>query len=121
MSPICTAPTTTDQADCPEKGEVNGAGDKPNRHDVLTGSQADGTAFAAGEDRTRGTGRARRKAPPGRVSIVVRDDELRNLEHLTSARPHGASSRLIQTPAATACCIVARTDLCDRGERQHRT
>jgi hypothetical protein len=36
-----------------EKGEViNGAGDKPNRHDVLTGSQADGTAFAAGEDRT---------------------------------------------------------------------
>jgi hypothetical protein len=36
-----------------EKGEIiNGAGDKPNRHDVLTGSQADGTAFAAGEDRT---------------------------------------------------------------------
>ena len=36
-----------------EKGEVvNGAGDKPNRHDVLTGSQTDGTAFAAGEDRT---------------------------------------------------------------------
>ena len=28
------------------------AGDTPNRHDVLTGSQADGTAFAAGEDRT---------------------------------------------------------------------
>lgn len=38
-----------------EKGEViNGRGDKPNRHDVLTGSQADGTAFAAGEDRTCG-------------------------------------------------------------------
>jgi hypothetical protein len=36
-----------------EKGEIiNGSGDKPNRHDVLTGSQADGTAFAAGEDRT---------------------------------------------------------------------
>jgi hypothetical protein len=36
-----------------EKGEViKGAGDTPNRHDVLTGSQADGTAFAAGEDRT---------------------------------------------------------------------
>ena len=35
------------------KGEViSGAGDTPNRHDVLTGSQADGTAFAAGEDRT---------------------------------------------------------------------
>jgi hypothetical protein len=38
-----------------EKGEViNGRGDKPNMHDVLTGSQPDGTAFAAGEDRTCG-------------------------------------------------------------------
>src|SRR2546426_1178206 len=36
-----------------EKGEViNGRGDTPNRHDVLTGSQPDGSAFAAGEDRT---------------------------------------------------------------------
>ena len=38
-----------------EKGEmVSGRGDKPNMHDILTGSQADGTAFAAGEDRTCG-------------------------------------------------------------------
>jgi hypothetical protein len=36
-----------------EKGDVNnGIGDKPNRHDMLTGSQPDGTAFPAGEDRT---------------------------------------------------------------------
>jgi hypothetical protein len=36
-----------------EKGEViNGRGDKPNRHDVLTGSQADGTAFGPETDRT---------------------------------------------------------------------
>jgi hypothetical protein len=36
-----------------EKGEVsNGVGDKPNRHDVLTGSQPDGTAFAGPDDRT---------------------------------------------------------------------
>ena len=27
-------------------------GDKPNQHDILTGSQLDGTAFPAGEDRT---------------------------------------------------------------------
>lgn len=33
---------------------VNGVGDDPNRHDILTGSQADGTAFPAGEDRTCG-------------------------------------------------------------------
>jgi hypothetical protein len=38
-----------------EQGEVvNGRGDEPNRHDILTGSQPDGTAFAAGEDRTCG-------------------------------------------------------------------
>jgi len=43
----------TKQTALTEKGEVNnGRGDTPNRHDILTGSQADGTAFAAGEDRT---------------------------------------------------------------------
>jgi hypothetical protein len=43
----------TKQTALSEKREViNGRGDTPNRHDVLTGSQADGTAFAAGEDRT---------------------------------------------------------------------
>jgi hypothetical protein len=36
-----------------EKGQpVNGRGDQPNQHDILTGSQPDGTAFSAGEDRT---------------------------------------------------------------------
>jgi hypothetical protein len=36
-----------------EKGEtVNGYGDKPNRHDILTGSQPDGTAFSGPDDRT---------------------------------------------------------------------
>jgi hypothetical protein len=38
-----------------EKGDViNGRGDKPNMHDVLTGSQPDGTAFTGSEDRTCG-------------------------------------------------------------------
>ncbi len=36
-----------------EKGEpVNGRRQSPNTHDILTGSQADGTAFAGAEDRT---------------------------------------------------------------------
>jgi hypothetical protein len=36
-----------------EKGEpVNGRGDQPNRHDILTGSDGEGRAFPAGEDRT---------------------------------------------------------------------
>jgi hypothetical protein len=43
----------TKQTALSEKGDViNGRGDTPNRHDVLTGSQPDGTAFAAGDDRT---------------------------------------------------------------------
>jgi hypothetical protein len=33
---------------------IKGRGDQPNQHDILTGSQPDGTAFAAGEDRTCG-------------------------------------------------------------------
>ncbi len=36
-----------------EKGnQVNGRGDTPNRHDILTGSQLDGTAFAGEDDST---------------------------------------------------------------------
>ncbi len=39
--------------DLSEKGEViNGYGDKPNRHDILTGSKPDGTAFSDETDRT---------------------------------------------------------------------
>jgi hypothetical protein len=37
-----------------EGAVVNGRGDTPNRHDILTGTQPDGTAFAAAEDRTCG-------------------------------------------------------------------
>lgn len=43
----------TKQSALNEKGDViNGRGDQPNRHDILTGSQPDGTAFAAGDDKT---------------------------------------------------------------------
>lgn len=45
----------TKQTALNEKGEpVNGRGDTPNQHDMLTGSQVDGTAFGPGEDRTCG-------------------------------------------------------------------
>jgi len=47
--------TLNKQTGLTEKGElVNGRGDDPNMHDILTGSQPDGTAFATGEDRTCG-------------------------------------------------------------------
>ena len=45
----------TKQSALTEKGEmVKGRGDQPNQHDILTGSQPDGTAFAGAEDRTCG-------------------------------------------------------------------
>jgi hypothetical protein len=48
-----TANNLTKQTALSEKGDViNGRGDTPNRHDVLTGSQPDGTAFAPDTDRT---------------------------------------------------------------------
>lgn len=38
-----------------EKGEtINGRGDTPNKHDILTGSQADGTAYKDSDDHTCG-------------------------------------------------------------------
>jgi hypothetical protein len=38
-----------------EKGEmVKGRGDTPNQHDILTGTQPDGTAFATSDDKTCG-------------------------------------------------------------------
>ncbi|AMN43270.1 lectin [Rhodoplanes sp. Z2-YC6860] len=43
----------TKQTNLSEKGDViNGRGDTPNRHDMLTGSTMEGRAFPAGEDRT---------------------------------------------------------------------
>ena len=45
----------TKQTALTEKGAVvNGRGDKPNMHDILTGSDAQGRAFPAGQDTTCG-------------------------------------------------------------------
>ena len=69
----------TKQTALTEKGEVNnGRGDTPNRHDILTGSQADGTAFAPGEDRTcnNWTSSTRGAAMVGHSDrIGLRDDD----------------------------------------------
>jgi hypothetical protein len=69
----------TKQTALNEKGEVvNGRGDTPNRHDALTGSQADGTAFAASEDRTckNWTSSTQGAAMLGHIDrIGLRDDD----------------------------------------------
>jgi hypothetical protein len=69
----------TKQTALSEKGEViNGRGDTPNRHDALTGSQPDGTAFAAGEDKTckNWTSSTQGAAVVGHIDrIGLRDDD----------------------------------------------
>ncbi len=69
----------TKQTALSEKGDViNGRGDTPNRHDALTGSQADGTAFPAGADRTCGnwTSSAQGAAMLGHIDrIGLREDD----------------------------------------------
>src|SRR5262249_61060213 len=53
------------QTSLTERGTiVAGVGYTPNQHDALTGSQADGRAFAAGEDRTRGNSTKSTQGPP---------------------------------------------------------
>jgi len=53
VAELQTANKIDKQSALNEKGEViNGFGDTPNRHDILTGSQPDGTAFPPESDRT---------------------------------------------------------------------
>ncbi|HEY3304074.1 MAG TPA: lectin [Candidatus Binatia bacterium] len=58
-----------------EKGNsVNGSGDKPNRHDILTGSQLDGMAYPAGEDLTcRNWTAGNSTKSPGRAQVGHHD------------------------------------------------
>ncbi len=69
----------TKQTALSEKGDViNGRGDTPNRHDALTGTQSDGTAFPPGEDRTckNWTSSAQGAAMVGHTDrIGLRDDD----------------------------------------------
>jgi hypothetical protein len=69
----------TKQTALSEKGDIiNGRGDTPNRHDALTGSQPDGTAFAGSDDRTckNWTSSTQGAAMLGHIDRVgLRDDE----------------------------------------------
>jgi hypothetical protein len=69
----------TKQTALSEKGEIiNGRGDTPNRHDVLKGSHADGTAFAGADDRTckNWTSSTQGAAMLGHIDrIGLRDDD----------------------------------------------
>ena len=80
-----------------ERGQmVNGRGDTPNEHDVLTGSQADGTAFATAEDRT-----CRNWTSGGEGSAMVGHHDRIGLDESAAAKSWNAShpSRGCSIPA----------------------
>jgi hypothetical protein len=87
-----------------EKGEpVNGRGDTPNMHDILTGSQADGRAFTGSDDRT-----CRNWTSSGEGAAMVghhdrqglRDDEASkswNASHLSRGTGGGCSQEALRS------------------------
>ena len=105
----------TKQTALSEKGDViNGRGDTPNRHDVLTGSQPDGTAFAAGEDRTckNWTSSTQGSATVGHSDrIGLRDDASKswNSSHASRGRDGGCSQSDLKSTGGDGLfyCFVA--------------
>ncbi len=101
-----------------EKGEViNGFGDTPNRHDVLTGSQPDGTAFPPEPDRTcrnwtsstQGAAMVGHSDISGPATNPTQSPGLQRIPH--AGRMAAARRPISRAPAAMVCCIVShRTD-----------
>jgi hypothetical protein len=82
-----------------EKGEVlNGFGDQPNRHDIITGSQRDGTAFRTSDDMTCGN---YTKSGGGSVMLGHHDragtnpDPVANASWNSSHKSAGCSTELL--------------------------
>ena len=106
----------TKQTALSEKGDViNGRGDTPNRHDVLTGSQADGTAFAGPDDRTckNWTSSTQGAAMLGHIDRVgLRDDDASkswNTSHPSRGPDGGCSQADLKTPGGDGlmyCCAT---------------
>jgi hypothetical protein len=85
-----------------ENGEVvNGRGDTPNRHDILTGSQPNGTAFPPGDDMT--CGNYTKSGADGSV-MLGHHDRMGN-----SPPPPGASWNSSHKSAGCSDALLAKT------------
>jgi len=95
---------------------VNARGDSPNMHDILTGSQPDGTAFPAGEDRTcsNWTSSAKGAAMVGHHDRQgLRDDEASrswNSSHPSRGPDGGCSQNDLRSTGGNGLfyCFLAR-------------
>jgi hypothetical protein len=76
---------------------VNGVGDTPNRHDILTGSQPDGTAYAGPEDLTCGnwTSSEARRAQVGHHDRMGREEGLNSWNSVHSSA--GCSQQALES------------------------
>ena len=105
----------TKQTALTEKGEpVNGRGDTPNMHDILTGSQADGRAFPGADDMTCGNWTRARPARRwsatttawGFATTSRRSPGTRRTRR--AARTAAAARTRCAAPAAPACSTASR-------------
>jgi hypothetical protein len=96
-----------------EKGEVvNGFGDTPNRHDILTGSTPEGTAFTGSDDKTCGNW-----TRSGEGSAIVghhdrngtNPDPVKNASWNSSHGTRGCSDDLLKTTGSAGLlyCFAA--------------
>lgn len=97
-----------------ERGDViNGYGDKPNRHDILTGSTPEGTAFTGSEDMTCGNWT---KSGEGSAIVGHEDrtgthpDPVRNASWNSSHKTAGCSDALLAKTGSAGYlyCFAAR-------------
>lgn len=97
-----------------EKGDmINGYGDKPNRHDILTGSTPEGTAFTGSEDMTCGNWT---KSGEGSAIVGHEDrtgthpDPVRNASWNSSHKTAGCSDALLAKTGSAGYlyCFAAR-------------
>jgi hypothetical protein len=94
-----------------EKGEVvNGRGDTPNRHDMLTGSQPDGTAFVGGTNLTCNDWTSGGRGARSSVTSTVRAAATAPPPGTRRTPPGAAARRTFAPPAATACTTASRSD-----------
>lgn len=91
-----------------EKGAVvNGRGDTPNRHDILTGSQMDGTLATGTGDTTCGNWTS---AGEGSALVGHHDKQgggANPIRGTPRTRPRDAARRTWWLPAATACSTAS--------------
>ena len=93
--------------------QVNGLGDSPNQHDILTGSLPDGRAFTDGMDHTRAAvGRAR--PPVDRLRSDTRTSKGAETDRGTRLTPAAAAARRtwwrLAGPGSSIASLSTRLD-----------